>query len=397
MYLMKHRDQRRRFAVSPLVWVCLFCLLLCAGWQVSADLDRDPEIRRRTAELTEMKQRIEGLRQRINDLQTEGRDLESLLAELERKRSLNQSYINTLDTQIRSLEHDIAVRQHEADAMTEELSAMRSKLSQTLLHYYKTGRVNTAELLISSASFGEIFARSHYWARAIKNIRLAVGEVSQRRLAVQAEVSVIEQQRRQAVNNRNEKSSQEQVMAREEQTRRQTRVQLDQRVAKYQKQMDNLLAAQKQVEQTIADYRRRSADSVGNGLQHLRKKLPWPVKGNIVTRFGTHVHPKYGTKVRQQGVEISAAEGTPIRAVAAASVVFAGWLEGYGNTVILDHGKEFFTLYGHASQILVTRGEMVSGDKIIAKVGSTDSMKGSNLHFEIRRKSEALNPANWLK
>lgn len=379
------------------IWVCLLSLLFGIGWQVRAELDSDPEIRKRQLELTDMKQRIEALRERISALQSEGEDLESLLAELERKRSLNTSYIQTLDTQIESLEHDIAVRQHEADAMTTELTAMRSRLGTTLIHYYKTGRVNTAELLISSASFGEIFARAHYWARTIKNIRTNVNNVSERREALQEELAVIDEQRRATLHNRSEKNSQQQSMAREEADRRAARTELDRRIASYRSQVDNLLAAQKEVERTIADYRRRSAESAGNGLRHLRKKLPWPVRGKIVTRFGTHVHPKYGTRVRQQGVEISAPEGTPIRAVSAASVVFAGWLEGYGNTVILDHGKEYFTLYGHASEILVARGETVSGNATIAKVGSTDSMKGSNLHFEIRLKSEALNPANWLK
>ena len=116
----------------------------------------------------------------------------------------------------------------------------------------------------------------------------------------------------------------------------------------------------------------------------------------MAARFGTHIHPKYGTRVRQQGIEITAAEGTAIRAVAPGRVVYVGWLEGYGKTVILDHGQGYFTLYAHASVTLVAQHAAVGAREEIARVGSTDSLRGSGLHFEIRKGPEALDPAAWL-
>ena len=117
----------------------------------------------------------------------------------------------------------------------------------------------------------------------------------------------------------------------------------------------------------------------------------------MVASFGTQVHPRYGTRVRQKGIQIEAAEGTPIQAVAPGLVVFVGWLAGYGETVVLDHGQDYFTLYAHASEVLVTQGQEVAVGSTIARVGSTDSLYGSGLHFEIRQGKEARDPARWLQ
>ena len=109
------------------------------------------------------------------------------------------------------------------------------------------------------------------------------------------------------------------------------------------------------------------------------------------------VNPRYGTQVLQKGIEIAAAEGTPVRAVSGGRVVYAGWLEGYGNTIVLDHGNDFFTLYAHASQILVRQGADVSAGSEIARVGSTDALDGPGLYFEIRQGAEARDPLEWLE
>jgi murein hydrolase activator len=109
------------------------------------------------------------------------------------------------------------------------------------------------------------------------------------------------------------------------------------------------------------------------------------------------VHPRYGTRVPQNGIDITAPLGTPVRAVAAGSVVYVDWLPGYGRTVILDHGGGFYTLYAHASSVAVHRGDRVVEGQTIAGVGDTDSIRGPCLHFEVRQGEKALNPREWLE
>jgi septal ring factor EnvC (AmiA/AmiB activator) len=88
--------------------------------------------------------------------------------------------------------------------------------------------------------------------------------------------------------------------------------------------------------------------------------------------------------------------GTPVRAVAAGVVRFAGWFQGYGRMVILDHGGGYFTVSGHLERVDVERGDAVAAGEVFGSAGETGSLAGPRLYFEIRRGGEPLDPAEWL-
>lgn len=115
-----------------------------------------------------------------------------------------------------------------------------------------------------------------------------------------------------------------------------------------------------------------------------------PAMGIISSHFGWR-RGKF-----HHGTDIAAETGTPIKAAKAGKVTFAGWRSVYGKTVIIDHGNEMSTLYGHASKILVQKGEGVRRGQVIAKVGSTGNATGPHLHFEVRQKDKCLNPVRFL-
>lgn len=133
------------------------------------------------------------------------------------------------------------------------------------------------------------------------------------------------------------------------------------------------------------------------GLGALRGQLPWPTEGRIVAGFGRQVHPRFGTETFRNGVDIEATEGAPIRAVYGGTVLYRGWLKGYGNLIILDHGHGYYTLYAHASELLVEEGERVSAGQGIARVGDTGSLAGARLYFEVRYQGRAEDPQPWLR
>lgn len=119
-----------------------------------------------------------------------------------------------------------------------------------------------------------------------------------------------------------------------------------------------------------------------------------PVSGVITSRYGArefsvrdHVH---------QGLDIGAKTGTPIKAVASATVKFAGTKNGYGNMIILNHGNGIETYYGHCSKLYVKEGDKVEQADVIAAVGSTGNSTGPHLHFEIRKNGEYVNPQNYV-
>ncbi len=123
----------------------------------------------------------------------------------------------------------------------------------------------------------------------------------------------------------------------------------------------------------------------------------WPTQGTITSLFGLRKHPILKSLRFHSGVDIANLKNTEILAAAGGSVKFAGPDGGYGNTVILDHGNGFESVYGHAEGALVKTGETIKKGQLIASMGSTGLSTGEHLHFEIRFAGEALDPTVFVK
>jgi murein DD-endopeptidase MepM/ murein hydrolase activator NlpD len=121
-----------------------------------------------------------------------------------------------------------------------------------------------------------------------------------------------------------------------------------------------------------------------------------PVAGPITSPFGYRIHPIYGTSILHAGVDIGADSGTPIKAAQAGVVVSAGWISGYGNATIIDHGGGVTTLYGHQSALGVSAGDKVSQGQTIGRVGCTGSCTGPHLHFEVRINGTPVDPMPYI-
>jgi murein DD-endopeptidase MepM/ murein hydrolase activator NlpD len=122
-----------------------------------------------------------------------------------------------------------------------------------------------------------------------------------------------------------------------------------------------------------------------------------PVAGVLTSRFTTsRIHPISHRALPHEGVDVSAPGGTPILAAAKGTVVYAGWLAGLGYTVEIDHGYGYTTRYGHASKLLVRRGQRVMRGEVIAHVGSTGISTSPHLHYEVRIGGRAVNPMNYV-
>ena len=118
-----------------------------------------------------------------------------------------------------------------------------------------------------------------------------------------------------------------------------------------------------------------------------------PVEGNITSRYGERSRLR---RAEHTGLDISAITGTPIKATAEGTVIFAKYCGAYGNLVKIDHGNGIETWYGHASKILVKEGQKVNAGDVVAKVGSTGNSTGPHLHFEIRIDGNHVNPQNYM-
>ncbi len=128
-------------------------------------------------------------------------------------------------------------------------------------------------------------------------------------------------------------------------------------------------------------------------------KLGMPLKSEyrLSSPFGYRIHPITGSKKLHAGMDMAAPKGTPIYAAETGVVIIAQSWSGYGNCVIIDHGGGLWTLYGHMSEILAKKGDTVKRGEKIGLVGSTGQSTGNHLHFEVRKNSEPVDPAPYLK
>jgi murein DD-endopeptidase MepM/ murein hydrolase activator NlpD len=179
---------------------------------------------------------------------------------------------------------------------------------------------------------------------------------------------------------------------------------LDQRIADLTSEADALAAEQSQLENLIAQRQaaleaaRRARAAAGDALNRLPRVgagvspsgFIWPLDGFVTSGFG----PRWGRM--HTGIDIAAPAGTPIHAAKAGEVIYAGWINGYGNTVIVDHGDGVATLYGHQSRLGSTEGQQLNQGDVLGFVGSTGHSTGNHCHFEIRIDTKPVNPRPYL-
>ncbi|MHB8417338.1 MAG: murein hydrolase activator EnvC family protein [Myxococcales bacterium] len=132
------------------------------------------------------------------------------------------------------------------------------------------------------------------------------------------------------------------------------------------------------------------------GFAAAKGSLPRPVDGPIEVGFGEILNPRFNTVTLQKGLDIRAPEGASVRAVHQGRVVHAGWLQGYGNLLIVDHGDGFYTLFAHLAALEKGVDDLVAEGEELGTVGQTGSLKGPYLYFEIRRHGQPLDPAPWF-
>jgi len=133
-----------------------------------------------------------------------------------------------------------------------------------------------------------------------------------------------------------------------------------------------------------------------NGFSTMKGSLPMPVEGSVVSYYGKVKHPKFNTVTFNNGIIIEAPSGSPVKSVYGGKVVYSGWLKGYGQIMIIEHGGGFYTLFAHLQKALKEKGESVSSGEGIALVGDSGPEPSSGLYFEIRERGVPKDPLSWL-
>lgn len=303
---------------------------------------------------------------------------------------------------------DAAERRHAqlaADKRREQaaLEAQRAALAGQLRAAYSTGRAESARLVLQSDDPGllpRLLAWYGYFGRAraarIVEIRGALERIDALDVALAAqqhELRGLVAERAAEVGSLEEARRSRDLLV--EQARAQV-ASRDAELKRLRRQEARVGRLVERLQQAVVDKPFRAPPG-GRAFAALRGQLPWPVSGTLLARFGQ----ARAAGLKWAGHLIAAPEGTAVRAPYAGRVLYADWLQGLGNLLILDHGGGWITLYAHNAALLKTAGERVEAGESIAQVGDTGGEGRSALYFEIRqgtgRDSHPVNPGLFLR
>ena len=365
-----------------------------------AEAPQDKNVADFEQRLTRINGQIKDLRAR---LETEARKESSVLSSLARinlNKSLVEKELAAQNVELERGRSELSVIQKDIRKIRTGIDRERAAIERTLVTLYKYGRFDFFQFLLqardmesyaSESKHLTILARSQDEAVArflasLETLRAAESalESKQRDLAAMARAANL---KRQELDTEARKSA---TLVREirknRETYKQTLAELTESAEELQKLMNKIISQEWVLPAAFIP------------LYERKGKLPWPLEGRVITPFGFEKHPDFETVVMNKGVEITPArDKSLILAVHGGKVVFADYFQGYGNLLIVDHGMTYYTLYGHCSEFMAAVGDMVRAGQPLALVGDTGSLKGECLYFELRYKTKALDPLQWLK
>ena len=325
-----------------------------------------------------------------------------------------QGDISALNAKVAALESDLAVHRARLEQLqakyqeqTEDYNRLRrdhqialSRLEARLVQLYETADTSELDVLLQSSSLTDLIEQIDYFntiGEADKRLSDHLKFLSDRMHLARIETAATKRDVAEATAVL-AKKTEEQRAARDALVVRQNvlaaaRANQQSLLASVRSQRhadEEDLAQMQAASAAIAAQIRAHQDSSGSsGSGVSASGLIWPVNGPITSGFG----PRWGSF--HEGIDIGAPCGTPIHAAASGTVIYAGWMDGYGNFVIIDHGNGLATAYGHQSAIYVSGGSVSQGQTIGA-VGSTGHSTGCHLHFEVRVNGNPVDPLGYL-
>ena len=357
------------------------------GFASQAD-DKRAELNEVQSQMQKMQDRKEKARQKaeaatvgLEEIQISINQLRSQARDLQGRKDALQAKIN---------DNQIKLAQKKA-----EVEKRKKIYSKRLREIYINGQINYLDVLLGAKDFGDFSSRMYLLQKIISSdidmltqLQKAEAEVKSRQEQLDAQMKDIkttqaELEAKQARANRlKEQRSYMLYKAQEEEQRSQS-------------EYDRLLAISENITAMLRNMEGSGGSAASSGGGGTGRFM-WPCRGVITSYFGWRTHPVFGTTKYHSGMDIGVDYGTPIYAADSGTVIYSGWLGGYGYAVMIDHGSGLVTLYGHNQALNVYEGQYVTKGTCIAYAGSTGYSTGPHCHFEVRLHGEVTEPLNYL-
>ncbi|HGY9623793.1 TPA: murein hydrolase activator EnvC [Pseudomonas putida] len=407
--------------LRALILIALSCLLSPAFADERAQTQQQLEATRQDiAELKKMLGKLQeeksGVQKDLKTTETEIGDLEKQVEALQEELKKTEGELERLDTEKKKLQSG---REEYLKLLLNQQNP--EKFARTLTYYDYLSKARLEQLRAFNETLRQLANVEQDISRQQAQLLAQRGNLDSRRQALEA----VRNERRQVLAklNGDMKARDQKLQARqqdqadltkvlktiEETLARQAReaeearqkALLAQREAEKRRQQEALAARSatetptKKARTTLGPLVSSDGANYGGAFSAARGKLPWPVNGRLLARFGD---ARGGdARAKWDGVMIGASPGTQVRAVHGGRVVFADWLRGAGLLVILDHGNGYLSLYGHNQSLLKSAGDIVKAGEAISTVGDSGGQDSSGLYFAIRQQGRPTDPAQWCR
>lgn len=339
--------------------------------------------------------RIRALQRESDSLANQERTLLVELRKLEVDRELKSEELASAERELQRTREQVASTSARAAALQNTAETERPEVERRLVQLYKLGHAGYWRMLLDIDNLRSL-GRVYRTASALN--RLDHDRVEQHRRTLQA----LETERRALeAHVRDAQTLYDRALAARAGIDRAVAARTD-LVASIDSQRDlnaklagELEGAQQRLQSTVAQLDSRDS-SVALPFRPFQGALPWPAQGVIIGRFGRQANSRFGTSVARSGIEISLAEGQPVRAVHEGTVAYADQFTGYGNLIIVDHGDGAYSLYGYLSSLEAARSAHVDAQTIVGASGR-DPSGNPALYFELRVDGKPVDPLQWLK
>ncbi len=303
-----------------------------------------------------------------------------------------------IESELGAVDATIAKKRGEIEAAEKQINKRSGYALKRLVALYKLHKLGEANLLASATSLQDLMRRRTGVEKILNYDQSVIGRLAGEKAHLRGLMTELT-----AEKNKKEKLNQKArataaALEKEKKQREALLAEIKQKKTSRLATIKYLQDAAIKMDKTIDSLRRESdASREGhNNFSAYQGLLKMPVNGKVISKFGKYVEPQSGASNFRNGIEIQSGRGAPIRAIFSGKTIYSSWLKGYGNVIILAHGKHFHTVYAHAEELFRAKGDTVETGEVIATVGDTGSISGPSLYFEIRYQGNPVDPLEWI-
>ncbi|MDJ0787893.1 MAG: peptidoglycan DD-metalloendopeptidase family protein [Myxococcota bacterium] len=353
------------------------------------------------ADLEALRRAIEERRERVAVYEREARGLFRAIEAVDAAILEARREVDRIGREAEAAGRRLAAVEAESQGLEQRVARTRAALETRVVALYKEGALGPVRLVFADGTLRDRLGRIQAIQRMAEHDARLLEQLNEEETALRR----AREEAALATRRRDEAQAALQARTRELEEERAAKRTLLARAredrARERAVLAELEAAARALEETLARVREQSIapapEALLRGFAGLEGTLEAPVTGSVLRRFGKVIDAEFRTATFRKGVDFAVAVGDPVYGVADGYVRFAGWLGGYGRMLIIDHGEEYFTVFGHLDEIDVEVGERVAAGAPLGRAGDTGSLSGPRLYFEIRKGSQALDPARWLR